>query len=302
MKKFLLTVLIVLCTLSANAVPQYLTSIIREKDGKTEKTDLVYNDREDWTLVAVNDEFGELSFDRSQLSSNLLKMTRTNNDGHTIIYDMILNEDGNVVRVDEYDNGILAENYVLFEYNNSKLVSYKQISPDGVTETTITYEGYAVSKVETIKIGDESSREITTFEYENAISYTTLQSLWDIFFNVDLNDMQWLSLSGYLGYWPGGVPSKITTVGCGETVIKDLDWKCCVYGFPDAITITSNDNIEVYYFSIDIDGAISVESVEYGDSEPRRFYDVNGVEVSGDAKGLVIERKEDGSTVKRLNR
>jgi hypothetical protein len=47
----------------------------------------------------------------------------------------------------------------------------------------------------------------------------------------------------------------------------------------------------------------SVRGVEIEETNsPARFYDVNGVEVSGDAKGLVIERKGDGSTVKRLNR
>jgi hypothetical protein len=47
----------------------------------------------------------------------------------------------------------------------------------------------------------------------------------------------------------------------------------------------------------------SVRGVEIEEpNSPARFYDVNGVEVSGDAKGLVIERKGDGSTVKRLNR
>ncbi len=311
MKKFLLYVVVLLASMGAYAKPITIASIIKESYGDKEQVNFIYEKSgedlfDEWSmgkLLKVTVGESEITFDYSQLSSDILTMTRVEQDGDTFLYEMTLNEDGNVVKVIQYENGVRDEDYVTFEYADERLINYKQIRGNEIEESIITYdESGHVNKVEIIDSGYDSENETILYEYELHIGTNQFGYLWDMFYNVDLDDFEWVAFSGYLGKPAKGLPSKITVSEDSGESVKILDWNTCVYGTPGWITVAEGDSVETFTIEWYENAACGVESIDVEGIPSIRFYDVNGVEVSGDAKGLVIERKGDGSTVKRLNR
>ncbi len=311
MKKFLLSVMMLGGILSISAMPIALSSIISENDGVEEVTTFIYENSDkdlcdEWTmgeLLKVNDGYSEFTFDYSQLSSNLLTMIREDKDGEITKYELILNDEGYVVKALEYNNGILDEDYCTFEYTDGCLTLYRQISQDGIEESSITYdESGQVIKVENTDSSDESATEISYFEYEHPLGTDAFGSFWDWFYNVDIDDLEWVAFAGYLGKNANTLPSKITRNRQSGEEVKLVDWNTNVYGYPTWITVTENNNADKFIIEWYNNAACDLKPITGDKKSSSRFYNINGVEVSGDTKGIVIERKGDGSTVKRLNR
>ena len=89
------------------------------------------------------------------------------------------------------------------------------------------------------------------------------------------------------------------------TETETYGWTLDAEGYPTRITIKeiSEWNTSEYSYEFgweaDLSGVAGVEADVTGVS---KFYNVHGLEVGADAKGLVIERRADGSVVKSIRR
>ncbi len=311
MKKFLLGMICMVFAISVSAKPYLINTITIERNGSEELITFIYSDEweeEEMTLVGgklmkVTDGYSEFTLDYANLSSNILTMTRVDKDGDTTLYEMTLNEEGNVVKVLEYKNGVLDEDYCTFEYTEGRLTNYKQINSEDIEESVISYDEWGrLSKVEVTDNYNETDKDVISYAYQKSVDYTQVGYLWDTFYGVDLDDMEWVAVAGYLGDRINGIPTNITTTSKEGVESKHQDWDTDGYGYPIWITVSEDNESERYIINWYSGPTINVETISAEKAESARFFSGDGVEVSGDAKGLVIERKGDGSTVKRLNR
>ncbi len=300
MRKFLLSFAALSLALGASAASKRLASVTEMSYGDEEKA--VYSYDETGRLVSVESKYDLLTIDYSQVAAKKLVITEQDKyDKSVYTYEMTLNDEGLVVRGVECENGVPDDDYVLFEYTDGRLTNFKQVDPDEVEETRITYDADGlVAKVENIDGNSVSENETITFEYGDIPNTGSLQ-LWDELFSVDLDTFALAATAGFMGKAPAQLPVKAIETDVYGTDTEVFEWEVSEDGYVTKLTIPNEwGGSEVYAFAWEIDDS-GVAGIVTDKDGITRYYDLNGVEVSSDTKGIVIERKADGTVTKRIN-
>lgn len=297
MKRIFLTISALSLMLGASAASKRLTTITEKSYGESYVTAFTYDDS--GRLTKIDDSWSAYTFDYSQVAAKKLTLTRVDQE-ETIVYEMTLNDEGLVEKVLEYDDGALDEDYYTFEYTDGRLTNYKQVRPDEVEESRISYDSNgAVTKIENID-GSPTESETITFEYDGIANQGNL-SLWDNLFSVDLDDMEYAAMAGFMGKAPAQLPVKSTCTDSYGSESDFYEWAVDADGYASSLTVKDEYNTEVYEFAwkSNVSGVHSVAADASGAS---RFFSADGIELDSSAKGIVIERKADGSTVKHIRK
>ena len=293
MKKFLLTVFFSLLTLTAFA---QTGSLVRE--------DRIWNYHYSYSTWGENKEYDDpgYHFEGTEERDGETYCVFRNGDGEKVA--LMRQEGGKVWRY--FDND--EENYYI---NTKKVLLYNL---DIEEDTVETWYGYPNS-VFWIKSFDDSSqayaklipagvvlksKDTSTF---GSVAFNYLRLACAPEYTPDSNEeLNPSNLEGFQEYvlvdGVGMNASKLHAPGDNCLGLTGGSWSLCYL-----VSMTDLEG-NILFEEKDFERILtSVRGVEIEETNsPARFYDVNGVEVSGDAKGLVIERKGDGSTVKRLNR
>lgn len=296
MRKFLLSFLAGAAALTAGAASRQLLSVTEESWGEQYVTSYEYD--AEGRLVKVTDGESVYTFDYSMLDSKKFVMTCVD-PWETNVTEMILNDDNLVERTVLYRDGELRNKYHAFEYTDGYLTNYKYIRPDEVEETRISYTDGRISLVEEIE-DSESECETITYEYDGIMNPGEIV-MYDSVFNIDLDEIEYVAMTGMLGKIYNELPVKCTRTDLYGSESTPYKWTVDAEGFATKLEITDEwDNVESYSFQWS--GSTGVGTVSVDNNTDSRFFSVDGKRVASDAKGIVIERRADGSSVKRINR
>lgn len=299
MKRILLSIAALSLMVGASAASKRLTTVIEKGYGSDYSTSFNYDDS--GRLVKIVDGDYIYTFDYSAVASKKLVLKYESKEDGVVTYDMALNDEGYVAKIVVYDNGVLEDDYYTFAYTAGRLSSYKQISPEEVEESKISYDANGVVlKVENIDGNSASENDITTFEYDGIVNTGNL-IMWDGMFAVDLDDMEFAAMAGYMGKAPAQLPVKSIYRDSYGSETETFTWTMDADGYPTGLTMKeeSYTNTDIYEFVWE-NANSGVASTGVDVNGVSRYYTVDGHEVDSSAKGLVIERKADGSTVKRI--
>jgi hypothetical protein len=294
MKKFLLTVFFSFLTLAAFA---QTGSLVRE--------DRIWNYRYVYSRIGYSEEYDDpgYHFEGTEERDGETYCVFRNGEGEKVA--LMRQEGGKVWRY--FDND--EENYYI---NTKKVLLYNFDIEDKTIET---WSGYSIAEfwVDSYDDGTEycynflqpvsvaMKSKDTVIKNETTFNYLKLGC--DAWYRLDPDDeLFWQEVEWF--------PDYVLVEGVGMNSSK-VHAPGDVFDMPTGGSVLMCDLVSM----TDLEGNVlfeekdferilsSVRGVEIEETNsPARFYDINGVEVSGDAKGLVIERKGDGSTVKRLNR
>ncbi|MCM1077342.1 MAG: DUF4595 domain-containing protein [Bacteroides sp.] len=296
MGKFLSFLLLGSVALTAAAAPRQLLSV---SDGMSVAN---YEYDTEGKLVKVTSSESVYTFDYSQLASRKFVMTRVDTyDGQreTTVTEMTLNDDGLVVKAIEIEDGKVDDTYFTFDYIDGYLTNYKQISPEEVEETKVTYVDGRITKVENIDGGSVTENDTSTFEYDGIMNPGGLV-LYDTLFDIDLDDMEYVAMTGMLGKIYAELPVKITQTDSYGSEVETVKWTVDDQGYATRMVITEDWGSETVDFRWSDSSAISIVSAD--NSGESIYYTIDGNRATSDTKGILIERRADGTTVKRVNR
>lgn len=301
MGKYLLTFFLGAAALTASAAPRQLLSVTEEAWG--EKSVTTYEYDAEGRLAKVVDGESVYTFDYSQLASKKVIMTRVDtyewsSEQEVTVTEMDLNDDNLVIKAIEIQNGEADEDYYVFEYTDGYLTSYKYIMTDEVEETRITYTDGKITLVEEID-ESESECETTTYEYAGIMNPGEL-AMFDNVFNIDLDDIEYVAMNGMLGKIYTELPVKSVSkdeYGSSEATFK---WSVDEEGY--AIKLESSSEWDNYTYSFEWSDNSSVNTINADNAGSSQFFSIDGKSVAADARGIVIERRADGSAVKHYNR
>lgn len=300
MRKLVLSFLAGAAVLTAGATSRQLLSVTEEAWGDKYVTSYEYD--AEGRLVKVTDGYSVYTFDYSQLASKKFMMTRVDayewGDPETTVTEMTLNDNNLVVKAVEIYNGEIDDDYSTYEYTDGYLTNYKYIRPDEVEETKISYTDGRITKVENIE-ESESECETITFEYDGIKNPGEIV-MFDNIFDIDLDDMEYAAMTGMLGKIYNELPVKAVSTDLYGSSEENFAWTVDAEGYASSLEITNEwDN---YKYSFEWSGTTGVGSVSVDNAAESQFFSVDGKRVASDAKGIVIERRADGTSVKRINR
>ena len=300
MRKLVLSFLAGAAVLTAGATSRQLLSVTEESWGEQYVTSYEYD--AEGRLVKVINGGSVYTFDYSELASKKFVMTRVDTyewgDPETTVTEMTLNDNNLVVKAVEICDGEIDEDYSTYEYTDGYLSNYKYISPDEVEETKISYADGIITKVENIE-ESESECETITFEYDGIKNPGEIV-MFDNIFDIDLDDMEYVAMTGMLGKIYNELPVKAVSTYLYGSSEENFAWTIDAEGYASTLEITNEWNN--YKYSFEWSGSAGVGSVSVDNTAGSQFFSVDGKLVASDAKGIVIERRADGSSVKRINR
>ena len=300
MRKLVLSFLAGAAVLTAGATSRQLLSVTEESWGEQYVTSYEYD--AEGRLVKVINGGSVYTFDYSELASKKFVMTRVDTyewgDPETTVTEMTLNDNNLVVKAVEICDGEIDEDYSTYEYTDGYLSNYKYISPDEVEETKISYADGIITKVENIE-ESESECETITFEYDGIKNPGEIV-MFDNIFDIDLDDMEYVAMTGMLGKIYNELPVKVVSTDLYGSSEENFAWTIDAEGYASTLEITNEWNN--YKYSFEWSGSAGVGSVSVDNTAGSQFFSVDGKLVASDAKGIVIERRADGSSVKRINR
>ncbi|MBD5357639.1 MAG: DUF4595 domain-containing protein [Bacteroides sp.] len=301
MKKIILSVAVMALSVSAFAnVPKRLSSITEVERNSRYATTFGYND--EGKLNKITDDYSTVAIDYSDIANGKLKLTYTANYNEVSTFDITVNELGLATSAIETDDEGDITKWE-FYYSDGKLSKITNTS-DGDTEyVDLSWQdGLITSYVETESYDPDI--ETVTFEY-SGITNTGKLMLLDEIYGIDLDELQYIALAGYMGEVPRELPIKATMKyespgERDEIETSTINWETDAEGYPVKLTasdepswstefVWEEDNADVSSIAADIDGA-------------SKFYSIDGRIVDSDASGIVIEKKADGSTVKHIIR
>lgn len=302
MRKSLLSVLLGAVALTASAASYQLLSVTEESWGQVYGKTFEYDDA--GRLVKIVDGESVYTFDYSQVASKKFIMTRVDTyewepQPETTITEMTLNDDNLVIKAVEIEDGEVDDDYFTFDYTDGYLTNYKQVSPDEVEETKITYTDGKITKVENIDGESVSENETITFVYDGIMNPGALV-MFDNIFDIDLDEIEYVAMTGMLGKIYSELPVKAISTDSYGSSEETFKWTVDAEGYADTLEVTSEwDN---YKYTFKWGDTSSVNAINVEKSADSKFFSIDGKRVSSDAKGIVINRRADGSAVKRINR
>lgn len=301
MRKLVLSFIAGGAVLTAGAASRQLLSATEESWGSQYVTSYEYD--AEGRLVKVTDGYSVYTFDYSQLASKKFVMTRVDayewGDPETTVTEMTLNDNNLVVKAVEIYDGEIDDDYSTYEYTDGYLTNYKYIRPDEVEETKISYTDGRITKVENIE-ESESECETITFEYDGINNPGELV-MFDNIFDIDLDDMEYVAMTGMLGKIYNELPVKAVSTELYGSYDTTFKWTVDAEDYVSILEISTSEG-DNYKYSFAWSGNTGVGSVSVDNAVGSQFFSVDGKRVASDAKGIVIERRADGKSVKRINR
>lgn len=295
MKKLLLAIAACALTSGASAATKQLISY---GESNYPLTKVSYD--ESGRLTSIEDDTDTYTFDYGKVAQKTLLLTRKEkNYNEVTVYTFTLNDEGNVVKATETENGKVDETYYTFEYADGYMVNYKQIRPDEVEESKITYSEGKITKIENIDGASASENDTETFEYGN-VAYLGNLPVFDGVFGIDLDDLEFAFMAGYMGKAPSELPVKSVDTSMYGSDTTTYDWTVDADGYVTKLEEKEADSSwsEIIVFNwAEVSG---VDSIEISGEGASRYYTIDGCPANADTKGLVIERKADGTTVKHI--
>lgn len=300
MRKILSLYLMCSVAITASATSQVLSSITSESYGSKYVTTFEYDS--DNRLAKVISDESVYTFDYSKLATKKFIMTRTDTYGgrvETIVTEMTLNDEGLVVKAIEIEDGEVDDDYFTFDYTDGYLTSYRQVSPDEVEESKITYTDGVITKVENIDGESVTENETCSFEYDGILNAGGLL-LFDSLFDVDLDDFDYVGMTGMLGKAPAELPLKTTRTDLYGTESDIFAWTLDESGYPSKLKISYEWGSESYEFLWSQPSGIAI--IEGDGNGESTFYTIDGLPATPTAKGILIMHRPDGSTIKVIRR
>lgn len=311
MKKILLASAALALAFSASAA-RTVTKIVENERGMFSTTTLTYDTSD--RLSTITDDNSTFTFDYSRLAEKKLLLTRVDRpDNEVTLYEMDLNDEGYVIKTVEYDDGELDDTYLTFGYTDGRLTSYRQVSPDEVEEDVITWFNDNISTIRNTN-GDPDDAETTTVEYQYWNHYTENTfgvCLYELLYGIDLDDMEWVGFAGFLGKAPARFTCTYTVTNdkTGQPVdavlindVLDLDGYLGRISLYRKTDLTAEEYPLEREFVFTWEGEAGVAAIQGAAAAESSYYTIDGNKASSITKGLLLERRPDGTTVKRINR
>ncbi|MCM1377472.1 MAG: DUF4595 domain-containing protein [Clostridium sp.] len=255
-------------------------------------------------LIEIIDDHSTFTFDYSKTAEKILVLTRVDQEPgepiDTTIYNMTLNDDGNVVKTTSIENGVPDDDYLVFGYTGQFLTSFEQHQGTDIEETRLTWYGGNITGLTYTDNYHPGEAEISTIKYTDIENVGNL-CLLERFFDIDIDDMEYVALAGFLGEVPANLPSKISTTEFEATVdTTTLEWATLPDGYPSSAKITDKYETDTLTFNWSAESSVAtVGDIPQGSS---RYFTPAGFATNAHAKGLIIEVLSNGKVVKRYNK
>lgn len=298
MRKILLSTGI--ATLAASSVfavtPKRLASITETEYSTSYVTSFSYD--EEGRLSTVSEDYSTIAIDYTNIANGKIIMTSTPKYGYDkTTYEVTVNEFGLATSAVETDNDGDSNSWE-FEYSFGKLVKITTIDGRDKEYSDITWESTLLtSYVETESYDSDVST--ATFSY-SGVANTGNLALFDEIYSLDIDDLEYLAMEGYFGDAPAELPTGVTYKDEDGTQTSTVNWELDADGYPIKLSSPQERN-ESTIFTWEADNS-GVESVAMDANKPSQFFTIDGRQVDNPSNGIFIERKADGTTVKRIIR
>lgn len=300
MKKFLLCAFAAAISIGASAETMRLASItdVASWGGTDDVTKLEYDS--EGRLVKASDDDSVYTIDYSDLAEKKIGLTHVDvTDNDVTVFEMILNDDGLVESANEYFQGVLTASYT-FGYEDGYLVNYKDIRGKQIEETILTYDNGMIMRQDYIDGESAKDNSSKLFEYDGIVNTGNLMLL-DELFGVDLDEMEYVAMAGFMGKAPVQLPVKYTEIEDNESEFGTYTWTLDAYGYPVKLENKVGYETDTIVFAWEADNA-AVGSVLMDKDMESVFYSIDGHKVTSESKGIVIERCADGTIRKYINK
>lgn len=298
MKKILLSAIVLTmgATTAFAASPKRLVSITETEYSNNEVTTLSYDS--EGRLSSVEDGYSTISIDYSNAANGKITMAYSSKYGNeNATYDVTINELGLATAAVETDNYGDTNSWE-FEYSDGKLMKITVIDGRDKEYTDITWEDDLITAyVETESYDSDISS--ATFSY-SGVANTGGIALFDDLYGLDLDNLEYLAMGGYFGAIPRELPTGASYKDEDGTQSNTVVWELDAEGYPVSLS-SPQDRNETTTFTWEADNT-AVESISVDSNMPSKFYTIDGRQVENPTNGLFIERKADGSSIKRVFR
>lgn len=299
MKKFLLCAFAAAISIGASAETMRLASItdITSWGGTDDVMKLEYDS--EGRLIKASDDDSVYTIDYSDLAEKKIGLTHIDvTDNDVTVFELALNDDGLVESAKEYFQGIIVASYA-FGYEEGYLVNYKDIRGKQVEETKLTYDNGVIIRQDYIDGESAKDNSSKIFEY-NGVMNTGNLMLFDELFGVDMDEMEYVAMAGFMGKAPVQLPVKYTEIEDNESESGTYTWTLDADGYPVKLENKVGYETDTMVFAWEADNA-AVGSVLMDKNMDSVFYSIDGHKVTLQSKGIVIERCADGTVRKYIN-
>ena len=298
MRKILLSAALIALAASSTfaATPKRLASITETERSSSYVTTLGYD--AEGRLTTIDDSYSTVTINYSAIASGKITMDyvpKYGNDRST--YTVTINEIGLATSAVETDNYGDTNSWE-FGYSDGKLISITVIDGRDKEYTDITWEDDLITTYLESESYD-SDRSTATFTY-SGVANTGNLALFDDIYGFDLDELEYLAMEGYFGAIPRELPTGATYKDEDGTQTASVSWELDAEGYPIKLS-SSIERGESTSFAWEADNT-GVESVAIDANGPSKFFTIDGRQVENPSVGLFIERKADGSSVKRIIR
>ncbi|MDE5880812.1 MAG: DUF4595 domain-containing protein [Muribaculaceae bacterium] len=299
MKKFLLCAFAAAISIGASAETMRLSSItdVASWGGTDDVTKLEYDS--EGRLVKASDDESVCTIDYSSLGEKKIGLTYVDvSDNDVTVFELVLNDDGLVESAKEYFQGIMIASYT-FGYEDGYLVNYKDIRGKQTEETRLTYDNGVIMRQDYIDGESAKDNSSKIFEYDGVLNTGNLM-LFDELFGVDLDEMEYVAMAGFMGKAPAQLPVKYTEIEDNESEYGSFTWTLDADGYPVKLESRYDRETDVTVFAWEADNAAVGTVLMDKDMQPE-YYSIDGHKATSDSKGIVIERCANGIVRKYIN-
>ena len=296
MKKILLSAAVATLAASSafSASPKRLASITETENSSSYVTTFTYDS--EGRLSSIIDSSSTIEIDYSNLAKG--KITITNSSKYSSeksTYEVTVNDLGFATSATETDSDGDTNSWE-FSYSDGKLMKITAIDGPDKEYTDITWEDDLITTyVETESYDSDISS--ATFAY-SGVANTGKLALFDEIYGFDIDDLEYLAQEGYFGVIPRELPTGITFKDEDGTQSSTVNWELDADGYPVKISSPQERN-ESTSFAWEADNT-GVESVAADINGASKFFTIDGRQVQNPSGGLFIERRADGSSIKRI--
>lgn len=298
MKKLLLSAAVIALTapVALAATPKRLASITETEYSTSEVTSFSYD--ADGRLIKVTDNYSTIDIDYSGLAAGKIVITDTETyDNDKSIYEATVNELGLISSAVEKENSVTSTTWE-FAYTNGKLSKATIIDGSDKEYIDISWENTLLtSYVETESWDNDIAT--ATFTYSGVANTGNLAMLDEIY-GLDLDDLEYLAMGGYFGEIPSELPTAVSYKDEDGTQTGTVTWELDADGYPVKLTSSQYRN-ESTSFAWEV-ATTGIGTVAPESNGLSKFYSIDGRELTNPTEGIVIERKPDGRTIKRVIR
>lgn len=291
-KNILTTALLAMSVTAFAALPKHLASITEVENNIKYPSTFSYDIS--GRLNRIVDDTSVISIDYSNIANG--KITLKNTEGAQVsTFEITLNEQGLATSVVENDYEGDTANWE-FTYTDNRLTKITIRNGSETEYVYITWEdGLISSYVQTESYDNETST--ASFSYAGVVNVGSV-ALYDEIYNIDLDELEYIAMAGYMGETPRELPTGATFRDGADTENITIDWERDAEGYPIKMSSPQSRNSHTL-FVWEADNS-DVKSMTVDDNETSTFYTIDGVRSVNPNTGIVIERKSDGSTVKHI--